>query len=79
MWGRFPQLKFKGLSITYLLPLRFPAFIKVERTGLEPVTSALSKQRSKPTELTFLTDKINEPREINFSQQATILVLLCHL
>ena len=24
----------------------------VDRTGLEPVTSALSKQRSKPTELT---------------------------
>ncbi len=25
----------------------------VDRTGLEPVTSALSKQRSKPTELTI--------------------------
>jgi hypothetical protein len=25
----------------------------VERTGLEPVASALSKQRSEPTELTF--------------------------
>ena len=25
---------------------------KVDRTGLEPVTSALSKQRSEPTELT---------------------------
>ena len=26
--------------------------MNVERTGLEPVTSALSKQRSEPTELT---------------------------
>ena len=50
----------------------------VERTGLEPVTSALSKQRSKPTELTFLTDKINEPAEINLSHQATIFILPCH-
>jgi hypothetical protein len=30
----------------------------VERTGLEPVTSALSKQRSEPTELTFRKIKI---------------------
>ena len=31
----------------------------VERTGLEPVTSALSKQRSEPTELTFRAGKIS--------------------
>jgi hypothetical protein len=31
----------------------------VERTGLEPVTSALSKQRSEPTELTFRESKNN--------------------
>ena len=41
------------------LNVRFPYFCillrfkEVERTGLEPVTSALSKQRSEPTELTF--------------------------
>ena len=33
---------------------KFPNSASVERTGLEPVTSALSKQRSEPTELTFL-------------------------
>jgi len=43
------------------------------------VTSALSKQRSKPTELTFPADKIKELGEINFALEATILVLSCHL
>ena len=34
--------------------------VKVERTGLEPVTSALSKQRSEPTELTFRAGKFKD-------------------
>jgi hypothetical protein len=42
----------------------------VERTGLEPVTSALSKQRSEPTELTF---RIHDPASVNF--KCTILMI----
>ncbi len=36
------------------------AKVRVERTGLEPVTSALSKQRSEPTELTFRAAKFKD-------------------
>ena len=42
-------MKIKRLSF-----FKTAALFVVERTGLEPVTSALSKQRSEPTELTFL-------------------------
>ena len=46
------------MSILVIVTIMFIKFCQqlkktVDRTGLEPVTSALSKQRSKPTELTI--------------------------
>jgi hypothetical protein len=48
----------------------------VERTGFEPVTSALSKQRSKPAELTFLCGK-NKRFLISLICGATFRRLIC--
>ena len=50
------------MSILVIVTIMFIKFCQqlkktVDRTGLEPVTSALSKQRSKPTELTIQEDK----------------------
>ena len=41
-------------------------FLKVGGTGFEPVTSAMSTQRSKPTELTALIKKTSASTEVFF-------------